>query len=117
MTAASTPSLIQDPVRISVFNDGDYKAHLKLNYIIDNRQQEQQITSPIVSGEERTLFLSHEAVHIRIRVFAIGLTKDHTVIDEQIPDFNNIQEKCYLLAGTNSIPVYGICPHALFGIF
>jgi hypothetical protein len=104
------PPIVKDPVRFSVFNDGNYHARLELNYILDDLQAEQVVNKAIVPTEERDLFLPSSATHIRVRVREAGLVYNDNIVDEQIPDLVNVTEKCYLLAGTRSEPIYGICP-------
>ncbi len=110
LIADSTPPPIKDPVRISVFNDGNYHARVTLNYILDDLQAEQEFNRAIAPNQERHLFLPSSATHIRVRVREAGLLYNDYIVDEQIPDLVNLTEKCYLLAGTRSEPIYGICP-------
>ncbi|CAF1110173.1 unnamed protein product [Adineta steineri] len=108
-SAQSKASLVQEPVRIAVFNDGDYDAHVKLNYILNERQDEQELEVPIYKGFERDLILPRAASHIRIRVIVIGIVSDQLLIDRQLTNFDGINEVCYLLAGDRARPVYGLC--------
>ncbi|CAF1596797.1 unnamed protein product [Adineta ricciae] len=100
---------LENPVRIALFNAGDYFAYLKLNFILNNLQDEQEIAVPIEKDSERDLLLPHNATHIRIRVDIQGYLKDQHFIDQQFRTLNNITEICYLLAGDRSRPIYGLC--------
>ncbi|UJR20692.1 hypothetical protein I4U23_023813 [Adineta vaga] len=106
-----TPStaVLEHPVRISLFNAGEYFAYLKLNFILNNLQDEQEIAVPIESGQERDLLLPHNATHIRIRVKVEGYLEDQNLIDVQLPNLDGKKEICYLLAGHRIRPVYGLC--------
>lgn len=116
-TTTTIKSTIIDPVRFSVFNDGDYKATIKLNYIIDNLQEDQTVPELIISRQEQDLFLPQSATHIRIRVAVDGADYGDNIIDEQIHDLKNVTEKCYLLAGSTGIPMYGLCPMPFWQYF
>lgn len=100
---------LEKPVRIALFNAGDYFAYLKLNFILNNLQDEQEIAVPIEKNFERDLLLPHNATHIRIRVNIQGYIKDQHFIDQQFRTLDNITEICYLLAGDRDRPIYGLC--------
>lgn len=81
-----------------------------INYIYNDLQKETYLDSKIVENDERTMFLPHNVTNIRIRIQYIGVVHDGLVVDEQIPNFDQIKERCYVLAGTRSRPIYGLCP-------
>jgi len=109
MTDASESATIDDPVRIAIFNAGEYDAHLIVNYILDDLQQEQQLGSDIKRGEHRSVFMPTTATYIRIRIVKMT-AKNEFITDEQITELNGTTGFCYLLAHTKSHPVYGLCP-------
>lgn len=101
---------LEQPVRIALFNAGGFYAYLKLNFILNDLQDEQEVGVPIENGYVRNLLLPHAASHIRIRVDVEGFLQDQHLIDVQYVDFDEVTEICFLLAGDRKRPVYGLCP-------
>jgi hypothetical protein len=103
-------SIVQDPVRIAIFNAGDYSARIEVNYTFNNQQIEDESSSKIEKGQHRSIFLPKTATSIHIRVRESGIFQKKHIINEQIPDLTDSESLCYLLAYTSSHPVYGLCP-------
>jgi hypothetical protein len=108
MTDDSSTS-VEDPIRIAIFNAGEYDSHLIVNYITNNLQQEAQLQSDIKRGGHRSVFMPATATYIRIRIIAQNINND-LIVDDQITSLNGETLFCYLLAHTKHSPVYGICP-------
>jgi hypothetical protein len=82
---------------------------MKLNYVLNGQQAEDEILSNIKPGQHRSLFVPAGATYVRVRVNQSDHHHDKVIIDEQIDDFTDSTGYCYLLAHDGSHPVYGLC--------
>lgn len=113
MVLETSATALKDPIAIAIFNGAQYNARVMINYVHQHLQKETGLHSEILEGDERSLYLPNDVTNVRIRVNYVGILKDRYVIDEQIHDFNQTKERCYVLAGTTTRPMYGLCPSTI----